>query len=108
MTHTNRWCMPIFSRNCREADIRYFRKSIKYTPQACTESTKNRNRKSLQFFVANVSVASQTAMDALFLEKSAKKNRTIASDFPSQGEVARAFWGEGQFEGPKNRCGFLP
>ena len=50
------------------------------------ESTKIRNRKSLRFAVANVPIASQTAVGllGLFLPRKIAKRIAIASDSPSQ------------------------
>ena len=56
-----------------------------------TESTKNRNRKSPRHFVANVPVASQTAVGMLFARKNRKSRRNRCVN-PSQ---------------PKNRNVFL-
>ena len=58
------------------------------------ESTKNRNRKSPQFSVANVLVASQTAAGTLFSSKKRKKNRKLLAIFVAR-KHRKALWGRG-------------
>ena len=62
------------------------------TPSGVDPTPKNRNRKSPRFSVANVAVASQTAVLSFLALKRHKKNAkiiTIGSEFLLQGQVAR-------------------
>ena len=44
----------------------------------------------------------------IYIKRKIAKKISIASDFRSQGKIARAFWGgKGRFLGPKNCCDFF-
>ena len=59
---------------------------------ALAESTKkDRNRESPRFSVANIPVASQTAMGTLFSFENRSKRIAVASDFPSQGKTSQGW-----------------
>ena len=67
------------------------------------EGTKNRNRKSPRFSVADVPVANQTAVGTRFFSSEKIAQRiAIASDFPSQGRIARLSGGKGSFSFEKS------
>ena len=70
---------------------------------AC-ESTKNRNRKSPRFSVANVPVASQTTVGTFFSSKNRKKNHKRLRLLVAR----KSLWGgKKTLLGPKNRCDFF-
>ena len=76
-------------------------------PSYPDESNKNRNRKSPRFSVANVPVASQTAVGTLFSPKNCKNNRNRLRFFVA-GKHRKSLWGGGGlFWGPRNRCEFF-